>query len=215
MRCLITCGPTYEKLDEVRRLTNFSTGKLGIGLANHLVSVGHDVTLLKGYYATCDTPCKVPHTEFTTTEDLLTRIRDSSRTPHDAVFHAAAVSDFRFGAVFRRAENDRLEPTNSGKFKTQDGTLLAELVPTPKIIPHLCTFFPAAKIFGWKYEVDGTREQAIALGRKQIRENGTTFCIVNGPAYKNGYGVVDSGEQTIHCDSPDSLYKALLQLALI
>ena len=214
MRCLITCGPTYEKLDEVRRLTNFSTGKLGIGLANHLYRAGHEVTLLKGYYATCTDASKVPHTEFTTTDDLLTRIHESSRTVHDAVFHAGAVSDFCFGQVFRRGPNGSLEPIHSGKFATRDGTLLAELVPTPKIINHLRTLFPAAKIFGWKYEVDGTREEAIELGRKQIRDNLTNYCIVNGPAYNVGYGVIGSDAKPVHCATPEDLYKVLLQLAL-
>src|SRR5687768_10271453 len=134
MRCLVTCGPTYEKLDEVRRLTNFSTGKLGIGLANHLHRAGHEVTLLKGYYASCTDPCEVPHIEFTTSENLLTHIREAARVPHNAIFHAAAVSDFRFGPVFRRGPNNSLEPITSGKFRTQDGSLLAELVPTTKII---------------------------------------------------------------------------------
>ena len=38
MRCIVTAGPTYEPLDEVRRLTNFSTGRLGIELANFLTA---------------------------------------------------------------------------------------------------------------------------------------------------------------------------------
>ena len=38
MNCIVTCGPTYEPLDEVRRLTNFSTGRLGTELANYLVA---------------------------------------------------------------------------------------------------------------------------------------------------------------------------------
>src|SRR5947209_3565355 len=45
MHCVVTAGPTYESLDEVRRLTNFSTGKLGSELANFLAARGHTVTL--------------------------------------------------------------------------------------------------------------------------------------------------------------------------
>ena len=36
MNCIVTAGPTYEPMDNVRRLTNFSTGKLGTELANFL-----------------------------------------------------------------------------------------------------------------------------------------------------------------------------------
>ena len=51
MRCLVTAGPTFESLDAVRRLTNFSTGRLGTELACHLAAIGHPVTLLRGEMA--------------------------------------------------------------------------------------------------------------------------------------------------------------------
>ena len=56
MNCVITAGPTYEPLDDVRRLTNFSTGRLGTELANFLVAGGHNVTLLTGVQATWPGP---------------------------------------------------------------------------------------------------------------------------------------------------------------
>ena len=52
MNCIVTAGPTFEPLDDVRRLTNFSTGKLGTELANFLTARGHKVTLLIGESAT-------------------------------------------------------------------------------------------------------------------------------------------------------------------
>jgi phosphopantothenate---cysteine ligase (CTP) len=110
MRILLTCGPTYESLDQVRRLTNFSTGKLGIGLANHLHSAGHEVIVLKGYYAICNDPCAVESVAFTTTDDLLQRFQTAAKSRFDAIFHAAAVSDFRFGQIFRRVADSTLEP---------------------------------------------------------------------------------------------------------
>jgi phosphopantothenoylcysteine decarboxylase/phosphopantothenate--cysteine ligase len=214
MRFLVTCGPTYENLDQVRRLTNFSTGKLGIGLANDLHEAGHEVTLLKGYYATCSNPCAVSHLPFTTSDDLLNRIHESARVQHDAVFHMAAVADFKFGAVYRRAADNSLEPLASGKFGTRDGKLLAELVPTTKLIGHLRGLFPAAKLFGWKYEVDGTREQVVEVGRRQIRENRTDYCVANGASYGSGYGVIAVAEPLIHCHTPEALFNVLLQLAI-
>lgn len=213
MHFLVTCGPTYEPLDQVRRLTNFSTGKLGIGLANHLLKADHRVTLLKGYYSLCHDPCAADCQIFTTTQDLLDRIRSAAETPVDALFHAAAVSDFAFGAVYKRHAHGELEPITSGKFSTRDGPIVAELVPTPKIISQLRSFFPAAKIFGWKYEVDGSRESAIALGRKQISENRTNYCVVNGAAYGAGFGIVSDAETVDHCADSQELYANLLPLA--
>jgi len=52
MNCIVTAGPTYEPLDDVRRLTNFSTGRLGTELAGFLTAHGHQVTLLIGELAT-------------------------------------------------------------------------------------------------------------------------------------------------------------------
>jgi phosphopantothenate---cysteine ligase (CTP) len=49
---VVTAGPTFEPLDEVRRLTNFSSGKLGSQLADYLVAHGHQVILLYGHYST-------------------------------------------------------------------------------------------------------------------------------------------------------------------
>ena len=52
MHCIVTAGPTYEPIDQVRRLTNHSTGQLGTGLAKRLADDGHEVTLLRGRSAT-------------------------------------------------------------------------------------------------------------------------------------------------------------------
>ncbi len=211
MRCLVTCGPTYENLDKVRRLTNFSTGKLGIGLANHLRNDGHDVTVLKGYYAVCTDQCRAPVITFTTTQDLLDRLREAAKEGHDAVFHAAAVSDFAFEKVYKRAESGELQPITSGKFGTRDGNLFAELVPTPKIIGQLRGLFPSAFIAGWKYEVDGSRDSALALGKKQLTENNTDTCVVNGAAYGDGFGIVSRRTEVQHCATAEALYAALSQ----
>ena len=209
MRCLISCGPTYEPLDEVRRLTNFSTGKLGVGLANFLRNAGSEVTLLRASCASA--PEFASAKEFTTTERLLARFREEASGNYDALFHAAAVSDFAFGAVYRRSADGKLEKVTSGKFGTRDGNLFAELTPTPKIIGELRTLFPTAVIVGWKYEVEGGRDSAVALGRKQIVENRTNACVVNGAAYGRGFGLVTNSAEVQHCPSADALYDTLLQ----
>jgi phosphopantothenate---cysteine ligase (CTP) len=213
MRFLVTCGPTYEPLHKVRRLTNFSTGKLGIGLANYLYEAGHEVAVLKGYYATCAEPCRAKTKTFTTTADLLEQFREAAKERFDAIFHAAAVSDFGFGNVYKRCPDGKLEPVASGKFRTRDGDLLAELVPTPKLISQLRELFPTAKIFGWKYEVDGIRDSAIELGRKQIQENNTDYCVVNGPAYGRGFGILSASGEFGHCAGAEDLRTALLAAA--
>lgn len=210
MRFLVSCGPTYEPLDKVRRLTNFSTGKLAVGLANYFQDAGHEVVLLKGYYAICQEACQAKTVAFTTTQDLLDRVQEAATEPFDAVFHAAAVSDFRFGAVFKQLPDGKQGAITSGKFGTRDGNLFAELIPTPKIIGQLRSLFPSATLVGWKYEVDGDRESAIVLGQKQITENRTDLCVVNGPAYGVGFGIVSKNAGVQNCPGAETLYRALL-----
>ena len=60
LRVLITSGPSYEPIDEVRRLTNFSTGELGTRLATGLQATGFDVTWLRGEGSTFPVPPGVP-----------------------------------------------------------------------------------------------------------------------------------------------------------
>lgn len=215
MRFLVTCGPTYEPLDEVRRLTNFSTGKLGSELASFLADRGHFVTLLKGYYSTWQKPCRAQaEIGFNTTDNLALRLQELAREKWDAVFHSAAVSDFRFGRVFlRRQPAGDLEEIRSGKFGTRYGPLLAELLPTPKIIASLRRLFGSARLFGWKFEVQGGREHALDLGRLQIAENQTDYSVVNGPAYGPGYGIVGREKTVADCATVEQLYDQLEILA--
>ena len=184
MNYLVTAGPTYEPLDEVRRLTNFSTGKLGSELANFLVSRGHDLTLLLGYYAIYRDEQRAQTIEtFTTTTDLAARLQKLSSRPCDAVFHAAAVSDFTFGKVWEGSPGEGLRQVQSAKVSTRQGSLWVELLPTPKIIRELREWFPKARLVGWKYEMDGDRTQVLTRAEQQLAENRTDACVANGRAY--------------------------------
>lgn len=210
MNCVVTAGPTFEPLDEVRRLTNFSTGRLGTELANHLADHGHQVTLLLGQLATWNGEHRAQQVvRFTTTADLRRRLQSLAGETVDAVFHAAAVSDFGFGRVFELAADGRLVEVNAGKIPSRSGELLAELLPMPKIIAALRGWFPRTILIGWKYEVDGSREQAVALGERQVEEHRTDACVVNGPAYGPGFGLITGKGVPTHAADPNALFAAL------
>jgi phosphopantothenate---cysteine ligase (CTP) len=211
MNCLVTAGPTYEPLDEVRRLTNFSTGRLGSELANYFADHGHDVTLLLGEQATWRAAVNAQVQPFTTTADLRDRLHAAGKGKFDAVFHAAAVSDFGFGKVWQRDEK-RLRPVESGKIPTDLTNVLVELVPTPKIIGSLRLWFPEAFIVGWKYEVDGDRDSVLAKARMQIAGNNTNACVANGAAYGKGFGVVRGSGKVTHANTAAELYAVLSNL---
>ena len=216
MRCIVTAGPTYEPIDQVRRLTNHSTGSLGTGLAKRLASDGHEVILLRGIMATCTEEIESLDTRiFTTTDDLAEKLKKLAEEFPDtfAVFHAAAVSDFCARSVFQRKSDDKLIPLKNGKLSTRDGKLLLELCPTQKIISQLRSWYKKAQIFGWKYEVDGNRLTTFDKAQKQIEENKTNACIINGSAYGNGFGLLKKGSKTLnHLDNTKMLYDALASL---
>lgn len=210
MKCIVTAGPTYEELDEVRRLTNFSSGRLGTMLANFLTAKGHEVILLLGHYSTWRGEQKASHLqEFTTTADLQKRLQHLASDEIGAVFHAAAVSDFTFGTIWNRSEKGDLSEIRSAKISTRSGTLLAELTPTPKLIQSLRHWYPKACLVGWKYEVEGTRAEVLAKAERQILENHTNACVANGSAYGKGFGLVTAPNQCAPLADSRELFEAL------
>jgi phosphopantothenoylcysteine decarboxylase/phosphopantothenate--cysteine ligase len=212
VNCIVTAGPTFEKLDEVRRLTNFSTGRLGTELAGFLSAHGHDVTLLIGEQATWRGERNAGRVEtFTTTANLRERLQTLTGKA-DAVFQAAAVSDFTFGKVWRRNSTGELVEIKGGKISTREGTLMAELLPTPKVISELRTWFPQARLVGWKFEVEGTREEVLRFAEKQMSECQTDACVVNGAAYGEGFGLVGKDREVLHLPERSVLFEALEKL---
>jgi phosphopantothenate---cysteine ligase (CTP) len=181
LRIVVTCGPSYEPIDEVRRITNFSTGKLGTLLSQRLAAEGHQVECLRGDMATwpaAASPVKV--IPFSTNDHLLSRMEAlADRETVNAVLHAAALADF----TVRRDSTQR-------KLCSRSGELTLTLVPATKLIGRLRALFPKAKIVGWKYELDGDRQSVIARGRSQMTINQTNACILNGAAYGRGFGAL-------------------------
>jgi phosphopantothenoylcysteine synthetase/decarboxylase len=179
-RVVVTCGPSYEPIDEVRRITNFSTGQLGALLSNRLVGAGFDVLCFRGSAAPRSVALdpRVKHTPFSTNDDLLEKLTAlEERDQIAAVFHAAALADFRVAHT-----------ATERKLSSRSGPLTLTLIPATKLIGKLRELFPSAWLVGWKYELDGSREDVLAKGRKQLADNDTDVCVVNGAAYGDGFG---------------------------
>jgi phosphopantothenoylcysteine synthetase/decarboxylase len=194
MKVIVTAGPSYEPIDEVRRLTNFSTGELGGMLSNQFAKAGFEVFCLRGVGSTWSgTVEQCHHQPFTTNIDLLDHLTRLSRA-HDivAVFHVAALADFK---VKQLTDADG-RICDSPKIDSRAGSLTLVLEPALKIIGELRRLFPVAAIVGWKYELAGSREDALARGWRQIREHRTDGCVVNGRAYGRGFAF---------CTPPDNV----------
>jgi phosphopantothenoylcysteine decarboxylase/phosphopantothenate--cysteine ligase len=190
MKIIVTCGPGYEPIDQVRRLTNFSTGSLGFLLSTQLSRAGHEVICLKGALSTSLEPLEAARQiEFSTNESLLDHLRAlSAEGGVGAVLHVAALCDYRIAAA-RDANGTVLDVA---KIPSRAGSLTLQLEPAEKVIRHLRPLFPCAFLLGWKYELNGNRENVAAAARAQISENQTDGCVLNGAAYGTGFGVMRS-----------------------
>jgi phosphopantothenoylcysteine decarboxylase/phosphopantothenate--cysteine ligase len=167
----------------VRRITNQSSGELGAILADSLAGAGFDVVCFRGEGATHPAP-HVPTRSFGTNASLEKLLQSVAGT-FDVVLHAAALCDFL------------VQGSRSGKIRSDMAELTISLRPAPKIIHSLRSLFPGALIVGWKYELEGTRADALDRGRSQITSCHTDACVVNGRAYGEGFGflTVDAPEE--------------------
>ena len=177
----ITCGPAYEPIDEVRRITNFSTGEIGAVLAKAFLASGYDVACFRGSGSVYPAPAGADVRPFTTNASLEDGIRALARKP-DVLLHAAALCDFALDGI-EGAEG-------SGKISSRAGAVKLTLKPAPKLLPRFRGWFPEARIVGWKFEIEGDRARAITRAADQIRECRTDACVVNGSAYGPGFGLV-------------------------
>ncbi|MFN0128134.1 MAG: phosphopantothenoylcysteine decarboxylase [Verrucomicrobiales bacterium] len=188
MKVIVTCGPSFEPVDEVRRITNFSTGELGALLSAAFADAGFETICLRGLAATHPAaPAGAELRKFTTNDDLARQLRTLGELSDVAgVFHAAALCDYR---VQRVADATGRE-VGGAKIASRGGALTIQLETATKLISHLRDWFPGSLIVGWKFELDGTPADAIGKARRQVMENRTDACVVNGRAYGDGFGFV-------------------------
>lgn len=177
----ITCGPAFEPLDKVRRITNFSTGEIGSILTTSFLEAGYDVVCFRSEAATYPAPSGADVRSFSTNDSLAVSLRSLNREPA-VVLHAAALCDFVLESIEGAEGTDKLS--------SRTGSIRLTLRPAEKVLPQIRTWFSSARIIGWKYELDGTREQAIARAANQIQTARTDACVLNGTAYGPGFGLL-------------------------
>lgn len=206
MKVIITCGPSYEPIDGMRRITNASTGELGMMLAETMCAAGHEVVVFKGEMATTSYPARAAEVvQFSTNDDLLAKLRQRSA---DAVFHAAALCDFRVKTT-RMVDGS---VSTDGKVSTRTGDVTLTLTPTTKVLPVLRSAFPEALIVGWKYEIDGGRSDLIGKAVRQIADCRTDGCVVNGPSWGAGFGFLAGNGAVMHLPDRPGICEFLAKL---
>lgn len=122
-RILVTAGPTREKLDPVRFISNRSTGKMGYAVAKAAADRGAEVTLVSGPVALEPPPfVKTIHVE--SAAQMFEAVR-TEFSGADIVIKAAAVADYRPADVYEQ------------KMKKTDGNLSIQLERTDDILAYL------------------------------------------------------------------------------
>ena len=166
MQILITAGPTREYLDDVRFLSNASSGKMGYALAQAALEAGHKVVLVSGPTALAP-PVGSEFYAVETTGEMYDRCLARFREC-DGVIGAAAVCDYR--------PRERI----SGKISKSGKPLQLELVETPDILAELGRRKQAAKqwVVGFALESRNPRENAL----RKLSAKGCDAILLNHPS---------------------------------
>lgn len=92
-KVLITAGPTREPIDPVRYISNYSTGKMGIALANHLAELGAAVTLVLGPTCLKNIHSAIAVNNVTTAQEMFDNCAQYF-SQNEVIIFAAAVADY-------------------------------------------------------------------------------------------------------------------------
>lgn len=161
-KVLVTAGPTREFIDPVRFISNPSSGKMGIAMAEAARLLGADVTLLMGP-AQADIPDRIAAKPFVSADDLFELVQKHADA--NVAIMAAAVADFK------------PSKTHSQKVKKDTGTPAIELTNTPDSLAWLGNNKKAGQVLiGFAMETENMAENA---RKKRTKKNADWICANN------------------------------------
>ena len=155
-KVLVTAGPTQERLDPVRYISNHSTGKMGYAIALSAVRRGADVTLVSGK-TNLQAPTGVRFVPVVSAADMAEAVK-AAAFEQDIIIKAAAVADYRPSV------------TADEKMKKKDGELSIALERTEDILAWLGNHRQEGQILcGFSMETEHLLENSRAkLEKKKI-----------------------------------------------
>lgn len=159
-KILVISGSTIEQIDDVRVLTNKSSGKTGIELARSCFERNADVKLLIG-----TTHIPIPNfinvERYESVKDLISKINFN----YDVIIVSAAISDYTV---------DKKE----GKISSEQKELILKLKQNPKVISYIRKNFKGILI-GFKLETKLTEEELIEKAYKKLKDDNLDLIIAN------------------------------------
>lgn len=156
-KILVTAGPTYENIDPVRFIGNYSSGKMGFAIAEEAAARGAEVTLVTGPVA-LQTSCNgIKRISVRSAKQMLEEAKKAFKTC-DAAILSAAVADYA-----------PLECHESKIKREKTDGLTLELVKNPDIAAHLGAEKGSRILVGFALETDHEHENAMEkMNRKSF-----------------------------------------------
>jgi len=155
LNVLITAGPTRERLDPVRYLTNRSSGKMGFAVAAAAKEAGAHVTIVTGPVQ-LETPAGITRINVESAREMFAAVHRQVGDA-DLFIAAAAVADFQPISVAKQ------------KIKKQGGAVKLELEPAPDIIKSVADMSNRPFVVGFAAETNDVEDNARAkLKRKRL-----------------------------------------------
>ncbi|KXB00635.1 hypothetical protein AKJ42_00090 [candidate division MSBL1 archaeon SCGC-AAA261C02] len=187
-KVLVTAGPTLEKIDPVKIITNKSSGKMGIEIARAAEMRGADVTLVYGTGIETPPPA-IKTLRVETTSEMQDRIRDELQGNYDVFVSAAAPQDF----TVENVSEDKLrhsEPIN------------LKLVPAPRIVDEVRERSPETFLIGFKAEYEVSDEELEKAARGKMEESQLDMVVANDLA-RSGAGFESSTNDVLILSKSD------------
>ena len=175
MKILITAGGTREFLDDVRVLTNISSGKLGAVIADNLL-VNKSVKIQDCYYL-CSKTSIIPEIFYKGNIIYADSVNDvmiemEKLIPEmDVVIHSMAISDFSFEPL-----KEKLKSNNPQAFID---SLRSRIKKSPKVISYIKKWNPEIKLISFKFEVGQSLNDLIDIAYNSMNNNGSDFVVAN------------------------------------
>lgn len=208
LKVLITAGPTVEPIDPIKRITNPSSGKMGLAFARVAASRGANVCVIYGP-GTESPPSGVRVIRVQTTQEMKDAFdRELSRNP-DIIVSAAAPQDFM------------VESPSQTKLRHDRGVTL-RLKPAPRILDNIRGRLPNAFVIGFKAEHGVSDENLESVGRKKLLEDNLDVVVANDVSRPGAGFAVDTNEVIVLTSedsrkikgSKDRIAREVLELAL-
>ena len=189
-KILITAGPTYEKIDPVRFIGNYSSGKMGFALAAECARRGAEVTLVAGPVG-LPTPEGVKRIDVESCQEMF-EASVNAFPQMDAAILCAAVADFR------------PEQTATQKIKREKDGLVIRLQPTHDIAAHLGQMKTGSqRLVGFALETNDEEVNA----QKKLKKKNFDFIVLNSTRNKGTTCRSDDNQISIISESGQKDYE--------